>query len=166
MPLNNELAAARGEAAAAEENVMWQLTGQVIDNLADMQAALAIVSTSPDASRACCCHKLLLLLLLSYVAAAAAVAVVCCYCCCCHKLLLLLLLLLLFCIQWQSRLVLKLRKLCISLSSTSPDCCDQPVAAAAVAALYTVSMNKHEQDYDILAGMRATPISVGQLSTC
>jgi len=166
VPLNNELAAARGEAAAAEENVMWQLTGQVIDNLADMQAALAIVSTSPDASRACCCHKLLLLLLLSYVAAAAAVAVVCCYCCCCHKLLLLLLLLLLFCIQWQSRLVLKLRKLCISLSSTSPDCCDQPVAAAAVAALYTVSMNKHEQDYDILAGMRATPISVGQLSTC
>jgi len=109
---------------------------------------------------------LLLLLLLSYVTAAAAVAVVCCYCCCCHKLLLLLLLLLLFCIQWQSRLVLKLRKLCISLSSTSPDCCDQPVAAAAVAALYTVSMNKHEQDYDILAGMRATPISVGQLSTC
>jgi hypothetical protein len=96
VPLNNELAAARGEAAAAEENVMWQLTGQVIDNLADMQAALAIVSTSPDASRACCCHKLLLLLLLSYVAAAAAVAVVCCYCCCCHKLLLLLLLLLLF----------------------------------------------------------------------
>jgi len=134
VPLNNELAAARGGAAAAEENVMWQLTGQVIDNLADMQAALAIVSTSPDASRACCCHKLLLLLL--------------------------------FCIQWQSRLVLKLRKLCISLSSTSPDCCDQPVAAAAVAALYTVSMNKHEQDYDILAGMRATPISVGQLSTC
>ncbi len=170
MPLNNELAAARGEAAAAEENVMWQLTGQVIDNLADMQAALAIVSTSPDASRACCCHELLLLLrlLLSYVAiAAAAAAAVVCYCCCgCHKLLLLLLLLLLFCIQWQSRLVLKLRKLCISLSSTSPDCCDQPVAAAAVAALYTVSMNKHEQDYDILAGMRATPISVGQLSTC
>jgi hypothetical protein len=50
VPLNNELAAARGEAAAAEEKVMWQLTGQVIDNLADMQAALAIVSTSPDAS--------------------------------------------------------------------------------------------------------------------
>ncbi|KAL0045927.1 hypothetical protein WJX82_008672 [Trebouxia sp. C0006] len=43
VPLNNELAAARGEAAAAEEKVMWQLTGQVIDNLADMQAALAIV---------------------------------------------------------------------------------------------------------------------------
>jgi len=54
VPLNNELAAARGEAAAAEENVMWQLTGQIIDNLADMQAALAIVSARPDASRACC----------------------------------------------------------------------------------------------------------------
>jgi len=96
VPLNNELAAARGE-AAAEENVMWQLTGQVIDNLADMQAALAIVSTSPDASRACCCHELLLLLrlLLSYVAiAAAAAAAVVCYCCCgcCCRMLLLLLL--------------------------------------------------------------------------
>jgi len=49
------------------------------------------------------------------------------------------------------------------LSSTSPDWCDQPFAAAA---LYTVSMNKHEQDYDILAGMRATSISLRQLSTC
>ncbi len=92
MPLNNELAAARGEAAAAEEKVMWQLTGQVIDNLADMQAALAIVSTSPDAScmlqcSCCCCcgHMLLLMQLLplfsllsmlrlrSYVVAATAV---------------------------------------------------------------------------------------------
>jgi len=74
VPLNNELAAARGEAAAAEEKVMWQLTGQVIDNLADMQAALAIVSTSPDAARACCntaAALLLLLLLLLYAAAAA-----------------------------------------------------------------------------------------------
>ncbi|KAL3134938.1 hypothetical protein ABBQ32_007900 [Trebouxia sp. C0010 RCD-2024] len=38
--LNNELAAARGEAGAAEENVLWQLTGQVIDNLEDIQRAL------------------------------------------------------------------------------------------------------------------------------
>lgn len=44
VPLNNELAAAKGEAAAAEEKVMWQLTGQIIDNLADIQAALDIVS--------------------------------------------------------------------------------------------------------------------------
>ena len=44
MPLNNDLAAAKGEAAAAAEKVMWQLTGQIIDNLADMQAALDIVS--------------------------------------------------------------------------------------------------------------------------
>ncbi len=71
MPLNNELAAARGEAAAAEEKVMWQLTGQVIDNLADMQAALAIVSTSPDAACACCNTAAALLLLLLYAAAAA-----------------------------------------------------------------------------------------------
>lgn len=40
MALNNELAAARGEAGAAEENVLWQLTGQVIDNLEDIQRAL------------------------------------------------------------------------------------------------------------------------------
>ena len=44
MPLNNELAAVRGEAAAAEDNVLWQLTGQVIDNLEDMQRALYNVS--------------------------------------------------------------------------------------------------------------------------
>ena len=40
VPLNNELAAVRGEAAAAEDNVLWQLTGQVIDNLDDIQTAL------------------------------------------------------------------------------------------------------------------------------
>ena len=44
MPLNNELAAVRGEAAAAEDNVLWQLTGQVIDNLEDIQSALDNVS--------------------------------------------------------------------------------------------------------------------------
>ena len=44
VPLNNELAAVRGEAAAAEENVLWKLTGQVIDNLEDMQRALDNVS--------------------------------------------------------------------------------------------------------------------------
>jgi len=37
---------------------------------------------------------------------------------------------------------------------------------AAAAALYTVSLNKHKQDCDNLAGMRATAISVSQLSTC
>ena len=42
--LNYELAAARGEAAAAEENVLWQLTGQVSDNLEDIQKALDDVS--------------------------------------------------------------------------------------------------------------------------
>ena len=44
VPLNNDLAAARGEAAAAEENVLWQLTGQIIDNHHDLQAALDLVS--------------------------------------------------------------------------------------------------------------------------
>ena len=43
VPLNNDLAAAKGEAAAAEENVLWQLTGQIIDNLADLQASLDMV---------------------------------------------------------------------------------------------------------------------------
>lgn len=44
VPLNNELAAVRGEAAAAEDNVLWQLTGQIIDNVEDMQRALDNVS--------------------------------------------------------------------------------------------------------------------------
>lgn len=44
VPLNNELAAARGEAAAAEDNVLWHLTGQIIDNLEDVQRALDNVS--------------------------------------------------------------------------------------------------------------------------
>lgn len=44
VPLNNDLAAAKGEAAAAEENVLWQLTGQIIDNHFDLQAALDLVS--------------------------------------------------------------------------------------------------------------------------
>lgn len=43
VPLNNDLAAARGEAAAAEENVLWQLTGRVIDDLEDLQASLDMV---------------------------------------------------------------------------------------------------------------------------
>lgn len=44
VPLNNELAAAKGEAAAAEEAVMWRLTGLISDNLTDVQAALDAVS--------------------------------------------------------------------------------------------------------------------------
>lgn len=46
VPLNNELAAVRGEAAAAEDNVLWQLTGQIIDNLEDIQRALDNVSVA------------------------------------------------------------------------------------------------------------------------
>ena len=44
VPLNNELAAVRGEAAAAEDNVLWRLTGQIIDNQEDIQRALDNVS--------------------------------------------------------------------------------------------------------------------------
>ena len=44
VPLNNDLGAARGEAAAAEEAVMWKLTGQISDDLEDIQAALDTVS--------------------------------------------------------------------------------------------------------------------------
>lgn len=43
VPLNNDLGAARGEAAAAEEAVMWKLTGQISDDLEDIQAALDTV---------------------------------------------------------------------------------------------------------------------------
>lgn len=48
VPLNNDLAAARGEAAAAEENVLWQLTGRVIDDLEDLQASLDMVGFLPQ----------------------------------------------------------------------------------------------------------------------
>lgn len=57
VPLNNELAAARGEAAAAEDNVLWKLTGQVIDNLEDMQRALDNVSWP---ACVCCASSVLL----------------------------------------------------------------------------------------------------------
>ena len=42
--LNNEMMAAKGEAVAAEEAVMWKLTGQISDNLEDIQHALDTVS--------------------------------------------------------------------------------------------------------------------------
>ncbi|EIE19122.1 hypothetical protein COCSUDRAFT_38365 [Coccomyxa subellipsoidea C-169] len=43
VPLNNELAAARGEAYAAEEAVLWRLTGLVVDAEEDVRRALEIV---------------------------------------------------------------------------------------------------------------------------
>ena len=49
VPLNNELAAARAEAAAAEEAVLWRLTGRVADIDADLQRALDVVRPSWDA---------------------------------------------------------------------------------------------------------------------
>lgn len=44
VPLNNDLGAAKGEAATAVENVLWQLTGRIIDKLDDLQASLDMVS--------------------------------------------------------------------------------------------------------------------------
>ena len=43
VPLNNELAAARAEALAAEEAVLWRLTGRVADIEVDLQRALDAV---------------------------------------------------------------------------------------------------------------------------
>lgn len=43
VPLNNELAAARGEAYAALEAVLWRLTGLVADAEADARRALETV---------------------------------------------------------------------------------------------------------------------------
>lgn len=43
VPLNNDLAAARGEAYAAVENVLWKLTGLIADAVEDMQQALDTV---------------------------------------------------------------------------------------------------------------------------
>jgi dsDNA-specific endonuclease/ATPase MutS2 len=43
VPLNNELAAARGEAYAAEESVLWRLTGFIVDAEEDVRRALDIV---------------------------------------------------------------------------------------------------------------------------
>lgn len=45
VPLNNELAAARGEAFAAEEAVLWRLTGLVVDVSEDMQRLLDTVGS-------------------------------------------------------------------------------------------------------------------------
>lgn len=41
--LNNDLAAARGEAAAAAETMLWRLTGDVIDAASDLQHLLDVV---------------------------------------------------------------------------------------------------------------------------
>lgn len=43
VPLNNELAAARGEAYAAVESVLWKLTGLIADAVDDVQRALDTV---------------------------------------------------------------------------------------------------------------------------
>jgi len=43
VPLNNELAAARAEALAADEAVLWRLTGRVADAEADLTRALDVV---------------------------------------------------------------------------------------------------------------------------
>ncbi len=40
MSLNNELAAARGEMFAAEEAVLWRLTGRVVDAVHSIQETL------------------------------------------------------------------------------------------------------------------------------
>lgn len=44
-PLNNDLAAARGEAFAAEESVLWRLTGDVMAEMDSLQHNLDVVST-------------------------------------------------------------------------------------------------------------------------
>jgi dsDNA-specific endonuclease/ATPase MutS2 len=43
VPINNELAGARGEAAAAEEAVLWQLTGRVQDCASLLRATLNVI---------------------------------------------------------------------------------------------------------------------------
>ena len=43
VPLNNDLAAARGEAYAAVESVLWKLTGLIADAVDDMQRVLDTV---------------------------------------------------------------------------------------------------------------------------
>jgi dsDNA-specific endonuclease/ATPase MutS2 len=48
VPLNNELAAARGEAFSAEEAVLWRLTGRVVEAAEDLQRVLdAVCSPLP-----------------------------------------------------------------------------------------------------------------------
>lgn len=42
---NNELGAAKGEAMAAEESVLWKLTATVIEAVDDLQNVLDVVST-------------------------------------------------------------------------------------------------------------------------
>jgi len=43
VPLNNDLAAARGEAYAAVESVLWKLTGLLADSVEDVQQSLDTV---------------------------------------------------------------------------------------------------------------------------
>lgn len=45
VPINNELAAARGKAKAAEEAVLWRLTGGIADEMANIEACYHLVST-------------------------------------------------------------------------------------------------------------------------
>lgn len=66
VPLNNELGVARAEAAAAEEAVLWQLTGSVVDQLSELQAALDVVVWLDVVSARCallvcnsaCCYEI------------------------------------------------------------------------------------------------------------
>ena len=44
VPLNNDLAAARGEMFAAEEAVLWKLTSSVVDAVETIQETLGKVS--------------------------------------------------------------------------------------------------------------------------
>lgn len=53
VPLNNELAAARGEAYAAEEAVLWKLTGSIVDAEDDIRLALDVVCTFPRIGAVC-----------------------------------------------------------------------------------------------------------------
>lgn len=45
VPINNELAAARGEMYAAEEAVLWRLTGRVVEAVDEIQGTLDKVRT-------------------------------------------------------------------------------------------------------------------------
>lgn len=47
VPLNNDLAAARGEAYAAEEAVLWRVTGEVMGEIDMLQHSLDTVRRTP-----------------------------------------------------------------------------------------------------------------------
>ena len=50
-PLNNELAAARGESYAAEEAILWRVTGVVMQHVDSLQHALDTVSLQLHSAR-------------------------------------------------------------------------------------------------------------------